>query len=44
MLKRFLGSNKTKKENRKRHRPINDDDDNRIYSISKCNKYQQRLV
>ena len=41
-----LGSNKTTttKENRKRHRPIDDDNDNGTHSISKCNKNQQRLV
>ena len=39
-----LGSNKTTKENRKRHRPIDNDNDNGTHSISKCNKNQQRLV
>ena len=39
-----LGSNKTTKENRKRHRPIDDDNDSGTHSILKCNKNQQRLV
>ena len=42
--KNALVSNKTTKENRKRYRPINDDNDNAIHSISKSNKNQQRMV
>ena len=39
-----LGRKKTTEENRKRHKSIGDDNDNGIYSISKCNKNQPRLV
>ena len=44
LKKNALGSNKTTKEKRKRHKSIDDDNDNGILSNSICSKNQSRMV